>query len=175
SQGRVRYQGPGRFRISDVHDCEPRDGLEVFRGRRPRRREVPCFGRIPNRQDFRLSNRSVIQIAVVESVMTYESLTGGLAKPALDRHAPGGFRTSAYQIEGAVNEDGRGRSIRDTFIHTPGKIEDKTNGDFANDHYHRYKEDIGLIRELGAKAYRFSIAWPRVFPAGTGKRNPKGL
>ena len=54
--------------------------------------------------------------------MTYESLTGGLAKPALDRHAPGGFRTSAYQIEGAVNEDGRGRSIRDTFIHTPGKI-----------------------------------------------------
>ena len=54
--------------------------------------------------------------------MTYESLTGGLAKPALDRHAPGGFRTSAYQIEGAVNEDGRGRSIWDTFIHTPGKI-----------------------------------------------------
>ena len=86
-----------------------------------------------------------------------------------------GTATSAYQIEGAVNEDGRGRSIWDTFSHTPGKIEDKTTGDFANDHYHRYKEDIGLIRKLGAKAYRFSIAWPRVFPEGTGKPNPKGL
>ena len=86
-----------------------------------------------------------------------------------------GTATSAYQIEGAVNEDGRGRSIWDTFAHTPGKIEDNTNGDLANDHYHRYKEDIGLIRELGARAYRFSIAWPRVFPEGTGKPNPKGL
>ena len=86
-----------------------------------------------------------------------------------------GTATSAYQIEGAVNEDGRGRSIWDTFTHTPGKIEDGTTGDRANEHYHRYKEDIGLIRELGAKAYRFSIAWPRVFPEGTGKPNPRGL
>ena len=59
--------------------------------------------------------------------------------------------------------------------HTPGKIEDGTNGDRANEHYHRYKEDVGLIRELGVKAYRFSIAWPRVFPEGTGAPNPKGL
>src|ERR1700749_2460001 len=87
----------------------------------------------------------------------------GMASPARseDReaarvHAPGGFpdgfiggtATSSYQIEGAVNEDGRGRSIWDTFAHTHGKIEDKTTGDFANDHYHRYKEDIGLIRGL---------------------------
>ena len=86
-----------------------------------------------------------------------------------------GTATSAYQIEGAVNEDGRGRSIWDTFADTPGQIEDKTTGDFADDHYHRYKEDVGLIRELGAKAYRFSIAWPRVFPEGTGEPNPKGL
>jgi beta-glucosidase len=86
-----------------------------------------------------------------------------------------GTATSSYQVEGAVNEDGRGRSIWDTFTHTPGKIEDGSTGDRANDHYHRYKEDVGLIRDLGAKAYRFSIAWPRVFPDGTGAPNPKGL
>jgi beta-glucosidase len=112
----------------------------------------------------------------------------GMASPAKPEeaargHAPASFpngfiwgtATSAYQIEGAVSEDGRGRSIWDTFAHTPGKIGDRTNADRANDHYHRYKEDIGLIKELGAKAYRFSIAWPRVFPAGVGAPNPKGL
>jgi beta-glucosidase len=105
------------------------------------------------------------------------------AKAARDRHAPAPFpkgflwgtATSAYQIEGAVDEDGRGRSIWDTFAHTPGKIGDHSNADRANDHYHRYKEDVGLIKELGVKAYRFSIAWPRVFPEGTGAPNPKGL
>jgi beta-glucosidase len=86
-----------------------------------------------------------------------------------------GTATSSYQIEGAVSEDGRGRSIWDTFAHTPGKIQDRSNADRANDHYHRYKEDVGLIKELGARAYRFSIAWPRVFPAGVGAPNPKGL
>lgn len=105
------------------------------------------------------------------------------AKPASDRHAAAAFpkdfvwgtATSSYQIEGAVDEDGRGRSIWDTFSHAPGKIEDGSNADRANDHYHRYKEDVGLIKDLGAKAYRFSIAWPRVFPEGTGAPNPKGL
>jgi beta-glucosidase len=104
-------------------------------------------------------------------------------KPTRDRHAPATFpkdfvwgtATSAYQIEGAVNEDGRGRSIWDTFSHTAGKIGDNSNADRANDHYHRYKEDVRLIRDLGVKAYRFSIAWPRVFPEGSGKPNPKGL
>jgi beta-glucosidase len=105
------------------------------------------------------------------------------AEQAPDRHAPASFpdgflwgtATSAYQIEGAVDEDGRGRSIWDTFAHTPGKIGDRSNADRANDHYHRYKDDVRLIKELGVKAYRFSIAWPRVFPEGTGAANPKGL
>jgi beta-glucosidase len=111
------------------------------------------------------------------------SLQGGPATPAIAPHAPASFpsgfiwgtATSSYQVEGAVNEDGRGRSIWDTFTHTPGKIYDRSNADRANDHFHRYKEDVGLIKELGAKAYRFSIAWPRVFPEGTGTPNPKGL
>src|SRR5256714_4908922 len=105
------------------------------------------------------------------------------ANQTKDRHSPAPFpkdfvwgtATSSYQIEGAVNEDGRGRSIWDTFSHTPGKIEDGSNGDRANEHYHRYKEDVRLIKDLGVKAYRFSIAWPRVFPEGTGNPNPKGL
>ena len=86
-----------------------------------------------------------------------------------------GAATSAYQIEGAIHEDGRGPSIWDRFTHLKGKIIDQSTADVANDHYHRYKEDVQLIKELGAKAYRFSIAWPRVFPEGTGTPNPKGL
>ena len=86
-----------------------------------------------------------------------------------------GTATSAYQIEGAVNEDGRGASIWDRYAHTRGKILDHGNADVANDHYHLYKEDVRLMKALGAKAYRFSIAWPRVFPEGAGSPNPKGL
>jgi beta-glucosidase len=86
-----------------------------------------------------------------------------------------GTSTSAYQIEGAVDEDGRGRSIWDTFAHTPGKIADGSDADRACDHYHRPIEDVGLIKSLGVKAYRFSIAWPRVFPDGAGQPNPRGL
>lgn len=86
-----------------------------------------------------------------------------------------GTATSAYQIEGAVAEDARGPSIWDRFVRLQGKIVDHSTADIANDHYHRYKEDVQLIKGLGAKAYRFSIAWPRVFPDGTGEPNPKGL
>ena len=86
-----------------------------------------------------------------------------------------GVATSAYQIEGAWNEDGRGTSIWDTFSHTPGKIRNNENGDVAADHYHRWKEDVALMSELGIKAYRFSVAWPRILPEGTGKVNKKGL
>lgn len=86
-----------------------------------------------------------------------------------------GVATASYQIEGAVNEDGRGASIWDTFAHTPGRIRHGHTGDIAADHYHRYPQDVQLIRALGAKAYRFSIAWPRIFPEGRGDPNRKGL
>ncbi|MFJ3812331.1 GH1 family beta-glucosidase [Streptomyces sp. NPDC090073] len=86
-----------------------------------------------------------------------------------------GTATAAYQIEGAVAEDGRTPSIWDTFSHTPGKIANDDNGDVACDHYHRWREDIGLMRRLGVNAYRLSVAWPRVVPGGTGPVNPAGL
>src|SRR5262252_9008367 len=87
-----------------------------------------------------------------------------------------GTGTSAYQIEGAWKEDGKGESIWDRYAHTPGNIKNNDTGDVANDHYHRYKEDIALMKqELGANAYRFSIAWPRIFPDGTGQPNRKGM
>src|SRR5688572_8053105 len=86
-----------------------------------------------------------------------------------------GVSTAAYQIEGATSEDGRGRSIWDTFAHTPGRVRDGDTGDVACDHYHRWPEDVALLDELGVRAYRFSIAWPRVQPDGSGPVNPKGL
>ena len=86
-----------------------------------------------------------------------------------------GAATAAYQIEGAVQEDGRGLSIWDTFSHTPGKTRNGDTGDIACDSYHRWAEDIALLKEMHLKAYRFSIAWPRIFPQGTGPVNPAGL
>lgn len=86
-----------------------------------------------------------------------------------------GTATAAYQIEGAVSEDGRGPSIWDTFSHTPGKTTHGDTGDVAADHYHRLEEDLDLMASLGLRAYRFSVAWPRVQPAGSGAANPRGL
>jgi beta-glucosidase len=86
-----------------------------------------------------------------------------------------GFAASAYQIEGAAAEDGRGRSIWDTFCRVPGAIADGQTGDVACDHYHRLGEDVALMARIGARAYRFSISWPRVQPAGTGAANERGL
>jgi beta-galactosidase len=95
------------------------------------------------------------------------------------RQFPQGFvwgsATAAYQVEGAVKADGRGQSIWDTFAHTPGRIADGATGDVADDHYHRFAEDIRLLADLGLTAYRFSIAWPRIIPDGTGATNPAGL
>lgn len=102
-------------------------------------------------------------------------------KDAVDSPArfPDGFlwgtATSAYQIEGAVNEDGRGESIWDRFSRMPGRIRNGDTGNLACDHFHRYPEDIESMKDLGVDAYRFSIAWPRVFPDGSGAPNAKGL
>ncbi|GGJ68883.1 GH1 family beta-glucosidase [Deinococcus aquiradiocola] len=98
----------------------------------------------------------------------------------LTRHDfPAGFRfgvaTSSYQIEGAAHEDGRGPSIWDTFCREPGRISDGSSGDIACDHYHRWPEDLDLIRSLGVDAYRFSVAWPRIQPTGSGAVNAAGL
>ncbi|MCY0943363.1 GH1 family beta-glucosidase [Streptomyces antarcticus] len=86
-----------------------------------------------------------------------------------------GTATSAYQIEGAVKEDGRGPSIWDAFSHTPGKVDNGDTGDEACDHYHRWPQDIALMKQLGTNAYRMSIAWPRIVPDGSGPVNARGL
>jgi beta-glucosidase len=86
-----------------------------------------------------------------------------------------GVATSSYQIEGATSVDGRGPSIWDTFCATPGKVANGENGDVACDHYHRFSEDIAIMKELGVTSYRFSIAWPRLFPNGDGVREERGF
>ncbi|MFZ9100592.1 MAG: GH1 family beta-glucosidase [Candidatus Planktophila sp.] len=86
-----------------------------------------------------------------------------------------GAATSSYQIEGAAAVDGRGPSIWDTFSKTPGKVAKGDTGDVANDHYHRYPEDIAIMKEIGLKGYRFSFAWPRMFPNGDSIREERGF
>ncbi len=86
-----------------------------------------------------------------------------------------GTTTSAYQTEGAVREDGRGETIWDRFTHTPGRVRDGGTGDIACDSYHRYRDDIDLMRRIGVNAYRFSVAWSRIYPEGYGRLNRVGL
>lgn len=86
-----------------------------------------------------------------------------------------GSATASYQIEGAVHEDGRGPSIWDTFSHTPGTTTNGDTGDIADDHFHRWESDLDLMKDLGLTAYRFSIAWPRIQPTGSGEVNRTGL
>ena len=96
-------------------------------------------------------------------------------RPAFPQGFLWGTATAAYQIEGAAKEDGRLPSVWDTFAHTPGKTANGATGDVADDHYHLYEGDVQLMKALGVTVYRFSIAWPRVFPNGDGQPNPKGL
>jgi beta-glucosidase len=134
------------------------------------------------------SRRAFAKIVGLTALGSTAAPTAGAAAPGetapsdaggKGRQFPPGFlwgsATASYQVEGAFNEDGRAPSIWDTFSHTPGKTVAAANGDVADDHYHRYKEDIQLMKGLGVKAYRFSVAWPRVFPQGAGAPNPKGL
>jgi beta-glucosidase len=117
--------------------------------------------------------------ATPANTLAANAKTSADAGPDAQQHFPKGFlwgaATSAYQIEGAWNEDGKGESIWDRFAHVSGKIGNGDTGDLALDHYHRYKDDVQSIKALGAKTYRFSISWPRIFPQGTGQANPKGL
>jgi len=103
-------------------------------------------------------------------VIAYGSLEGAFPSDFL-----WGAATASYQIEGAAQEDGRGPSIWDVFSRIPGKVYRGDTGDVADDHYHRVQEDVALMAELGLDMYRFSIAWPRIFPQGTGAVNVKGL
>jgi beta-glucosidase len=112
-------------------------------------------------------------------VFTHRSGSLLVEQPASLRIFPStfvwGVATAAYQIEGAANEAGRGPSIWDTFSHTPGKVLNGDTGDVACDHYHRWREDLALLRDLGVGAYRFSIAWPRIMPTGSHASNAAGL
>jgi len=104
--------------------------------------------------------------------------TPDLPQPRRSDFGPGflwGCATSSYQIEGAVDADGRGASIWDRFCQRPGAIRDGSSGAVACDHYHRWEEDLDLMQRLGVNAYRFSIAWPRIQPDGRGKAEPRGL
>jgi beta-glucosidase len=114
------------------------------------------------------------------TIPSLEQNAGGASSEAIaGARFPQGFlwgmATAAYQVEGAWNEDGKGESIWDRFTHTTGKIKGAATGDIACDHYHRYREDIAILKRLNQKSYRFSISWPRIQPAGTGTPNPKGL
>jgi beta-glucosidase len=105
--------------------------------------------------------------------------TDGDGPDGIARAFPPGFvwgaATAAYQVEGAVQEGGRGVSVWDTFSHTPGKVRGGDTGDIACDFYHRYRDDVKLMAKLGLKAFRFSIAWPRIQPTGRGQANRPGL
>ena len=113
------------------------------------------------------------------SIATTDSAASGEITDVDHVRFPDGFKwgaaTAAYQIEGAVSEDGRRPSIWDTFARTPGNVFQGHTGDVACDHYHRYSDDVGLMAKLGLGTYRFSVAWPRIKPDGTGPVNPRGL
>ena len=127
----------------------------------------------PTRRTFGKSFAAAPLLAALPGVASAQSLS------VTPRSFPAGFKwgcaTAAYQIEGAADEDGRGPSVWDIFSHTPGKTFHGETGDVADDSYHLYKEDVRLLKDLGAKIYRMSVSWSRVFPDGIGKPNGKGL
>jgi beta-glucosidase len=134
------------------------------------------FGSSLTRRDF---------LSSTISVAAASALSNPLPFPLAEKTPPGpivfpknfwwGTATAAYQIEGAWNEDGKGESIWDRFSHTPNKIKNGDTADVACDHYHRYREDVNIMRALQMKSYRFSIAWTRIQATGSGRPNPKGL
>ena len=129
----------------------------------------------------RLTRRQFGKVAAASAALAGAGLpqfSEGQA-PVTGRQFPPGFvwgcATAAYQIEGGVHEGGRGPSVWDIFSHTPGKTYHGDTGDVADDSYHLYKEDVGLLKDLGVTAYRMSMAWPRIFPEGKGQPSQAGL
>ncbi|OZI24224.1 beta-glucosidase [Bordetella genomosp. 7] len=132
-----------------------------------------------DRRTFTLmAGLGLAEAALARDIVAGQPQPGAISRPTMQTF-PRGFRwgvaTAAYQIEGAPDADGKGKSIWDVYAHTPGNMANGDTGDVAIDHYHRYREDIQIIRELGANAYRFSISWPRIFPGGTGRLNEAGM
>jgi beta-glucosidase len=126
---------------------------------------------------LRLSRRHLLA-AALGPVVSARPLQPGSASAAdlvFPQDFVWGASTSSYQIEGAVDADGRGQSIWDVFSHAPGRVKGGDNGDVACDHYHRWIEDIELLARGGFGAYRFSVAWPRIMPLGAGTIEPRGL
>ncbi|KAL9226160.1 hypothetical protein vseg_002004 [Gypsophila vaccaria] len=123
--------------------------------------------------------KALLSIIVVMENVHYGPYAGALAADVTRGSFPNGFvfgtASSAYQYEGAVKEDGRGPCIWDKFAHSFGKILDFSNADIAEDHYHRYPEDIKLMKDMGMDSYRFSISWTRIFPNGNGQINQAGV
>jgi beta-glucosidase len=127
-----------------------------------------------------MDRRSFVKGAAASSALVSGTgIAAALAAPRKVLHFPKdllwGAATSAYQVEGAWNEDGKGESIWDRYAHKPGNIRDGSNGDVACDQYHRYKEDVALMKQMHLKSYRFSISWARIQPEGTGPVNQKGI
>jgi beta-glucosidase len=140
-----------------------------------------------NRREF-LKQSAALAGSALAGPSHLAALTGATgARPGIQKQHQGsatanfpegflwGIATSAFQVEGAWSEDGKGESIWDRFAHTTGKIKGGTNADVACDHYHRYPQDIEILKRLNQKSFRFSIAWPRIQPTGTGAPNAKGL
>jgi len=135
-----------------------------------------------NRRTFLAQSAGLAAVVAAAGIPTSLARAQPTAQPAAapgNANFPDGFMwgaaTAAYQVEGAAAEDGRKPSVWDTFCHSPGHIKTGDTGDIACDHYHRYKEDVKLMVELGIKHYRFSISWPRVVPDGRGAVNEKGM
>ena len=201
-QAGLRHQGADRLRRSHVHDRQSRDGIEIFvgvglvDGESPDTvafeidrisayqidrlwmqgaAEIAMSGKFSRRQFAKLAGLAALGMAAAPACSERK------AQAAISRHAPAPFPKRLRLGHGDLGLSDRGRRQRRRprpidlghFRHTPGKIDDNSNGDRANEHYHRYKEDVALIKALGVKAYRFSIAWPRVFPDGDGPAQSK--
>ncbi len=129
-----------------------------------------------NRRDFLSHSLAAAGVAALPGSSTAAaSLSDANASSPFPPDFLWGTATAAFQVEGAWNEDGKGESIWDRFVHTPGKIRGAATADVACDHYHRYEQDIAIVKQMHLKSYRFSIAWPRIQPSGIGAPNQKAL